>query len=1238
MLYKSAIFILLLGLACVPAFAQSAGASPDTAVLWHGIERALRYTPEGRDFVIVNGNRRFNRALYGTNTGFRVEAGDLPQFALYMPGMGGTLKFALLRSGAGKWLIDADRVVARYCPGAMRYEISDTLLGNGRLFLNVFAMPESEGVLVKAAFEKVPADLELMWGFGGASGKRFNRDGDIGADPESCFYLKPEYCSDNIYTLQDGGFTLQYGSGKVLSEAERYEIQHLPANAQTSKTSAVQKHLTGQFPPGAELRLAHAAQQDDPVRFFASTSSMAPVVVGKIAIPVDSSLFFSILNPVDGVSMTYADLPAAFNQAEEVREKLVQRVQLETPDPFVNPVGGALAAAADAIYEAPSFLHGAVAWRMRLNGWRGAYVADPLGWHDRAKAHFKAYALSQLATPESGPVTPDTALNFARQRERLGTALFSSGYICRNPGGDFRAHHYDMNLVFIDQLLRHFRWTGDLDFVREMWPVLKRHLAWEKRCFDGDGDGLYDAYCSIWASDALEYSGGGVTHASAYNYLANKMAAQLAMLIGESPEPFRNEADKILTNINSKLWMPSPGGYAEFKEILGLQKQHPAAGLWTIYHAIDSEVSDAFQAYQALRYVDTRIPHIPVRAEGIPDGYFTLSTSNWMPYTWSVNNVALAEVLHTALAYWQAGRKEDAFHLWKSALLESMYLGASPGSFQQLSFYDAFRGELYRDFADPVGMAGRTLVEGLFGIRPDALNGVLRIQPGWPEEWPRASLTIADISILFERAGNSDRYTIIPSFTKPLKLQFRVRPGASEIRSIRVNGAAAQWQNVETSVGYPLIEIRAEAAPRYEIELEWGGDAIEIPRLPAVIPVNGTVDLAFHDSNLLEVYDPQQALSIESQNGNNLLAIATDREGYRTVFAKIRQGDLVWWAPFDFEIRPPVKLLPEQHQRPDGLAFRIQNNTDTALTIDILTDPGGLVLKSGVRLAAGSITDVITLRSPEFVCGSNRIYLRWGKGHLHAATVTNWDILGPDRASFEMLSLFRYFNERVANIFKQRYESPRARYPTVQMPLQGVGNWCYPLVEPVIDDTGLRKAAGDTGVMNMPQGIPFATPGPGDQPNVIFTSQWDNFPERADIPLSGKARHLYLLMAGSTNPMQSRFDNGIVEILYTDGSKSELSLVNPDSWWPIEQDYYFDGFAFACDHPVPPRVHLKTGLVTREFDDYVSIKGFSSRVIDGGAATVLDLPLDPEKELKRLTIRALANEVVIGLMGATLVR
>lgn len=36
-------------------------------------------------------------------------------------------------------------------------------------------------------------------------------------------------------------------------------------------------------------------------------------------------------------------------------------------------------------------------------------------------------------------------------------------------------------------------------------------------------DGLYDAYCCIWASDALYYNSGAVTHSSAYNYRANKL-------------------------------------------------------------------------------------------------------------------------------------------------------------------------------------------------------------------------------------------------------------------------------------------------------------------------------------------------------------------------------------------------------------------------------------------------------------------------------------------------------------------------------------------------------------------------------------------------------------------------------------------------------------------------------------------------------------------------------------------
>ena len=53
--------------------------------------RPLRYRPEEQDIVITNGQNRFNRPLYGTNSAFFVYAGDKPEFLLSLPGKGGTL-------------------------------------------------------------------------------------------------------------------------------------------------------------------------------------------------------------------------------------------------------------------------------------------------------------------------------------------------------------------------------------------------------------------------------------------------------------------------------------------------------------------------------------------------------------------------------------------------------------------------------------------------------------------------------------------------------------------------------------------------------------------------------------------------------------------------------------------------------------------------------------------------------------------------------------------------------------------------------------------------------------------------------------------------------------------------------------------------------------------------------------------------------------------------------------------
>ncbi len=163
---------------------------------------------------------------------------------------------------------------------------------------------------------------------------------------------------------------------------------------------------------------------------------------------------------------------------------------------------------------------------------------------------------------------------------------------------------------------------------------------------------------------------------------------------------------------------------------------------------------------------------------------------------------------------------------------------------------------------------------------------------------------------------------------------------------------------------------------------------------------------------------------------------------------------------------------------------------------------------------------------------------------------------------------------------------------------------------------------------------------PAEGSNILFTSLWDNYPDSAEIKLSGRASHLYLLMAGSTNHMQWGMENGRLRVKYTDGTEDVTPLINPHNWAPIELDFYHDDYAFAqAPGAQPPyRLHLKTGRMSRTLGDELGIKGVGDRFIEGGAGIVLDLPVDPSRELSSMTLETLSGDVVIGLMGLTIQR
>jgi hypothetical protein len=242
----------------------------------------------------------------------------------------------------------------------------------------------------------------------------------------------------------------------------------------------------------------------------------------------------------------------------------------------------------------------------------------------------------------------------------------------------------------------------------------------------------------------------------------------------------------------------------------------------------------------------------------------------------------------------------------------------------------------------------------------------------------------------------------------------------------------------------------------------------------------------------------------------------------------------------------------------------------------------------------------------------------------------------PVQARLDTLDLTPYFNDKVTQIFRNEYLSPRSPFCSLATPKQGFGSWCHPTANFDVDDSGLREAAAQgNGQVVLPNGVPLATPGAAMAKNIAFVTQWDNYPNQLSVPLAGKASRAYLLMAGSTTAMQSRFDNGEVMAAYADGSTSRLALRNPTTWWPIDQDYRIDEFAFARTGPLPIRVDLQTGQIRLLELNSGQMQG---RVVKGGAATVLSLDLNPAKELQSLTVRALANEVVIGLMSVTLER
>ena len=376
-------------------------------------------------------------------------------------------------------------------------------------------------------------------------------------------------------------------------------------------------------------------------------------------------------------------------------------------------------------------------------------------------------------------------------------------------------------------------------------------------------------------------------------------------------------------------------------------------------------------------------------------------------------------------------------------------------------------------------MAARTLVEGLFGVKPDMLNKTLMLKPGFPEAWKYATLETPDLRFDYKQEGNKDIYSIKNSFEDIQQLDLHLPAKKASVKKVLINGVEAEWKMVENAIDRPCIEVLAPATDRSEIEIEWMGSEIEKGSNDAFITTGAELKAGFNEAVLVDVYDPQQAIVIKEKQKDRLVAQVKAETGSQTVFVKLAQGDMQWWEPLTFETGKAVEIKNDRLQLEDTLSFSLKNNSKKTITGSAIINPGKKEGRLKVALAPGEEKTYHYSRLKSLVLGENVVHVEWPEGKVEAQ-VANWHIQ-PEVKEWETVDLSGYFNDKVTNIFKNDYLSPRSPYPTPQIPIHGLGDWCSYKAYMEIDDSGLRKLAGNDGEFILNQGLKFKSPGSGSR-------------------------------------------------------------------------------------------------------------------------------------------------------------
>ncbi len=691
-------------------------------------------------------------------------------------------------------------------------------------------------------------------------------------------------------------------------------------------------------------------------------------------------------------------------------------------------------------------------------------------------------------------------------------------------------HHYDMQSQFFDQIEHAWRWTGDPQLEKLLRPSLDLDCEYIKDCFDPEGLGIYESYANTWPTDDQWYNGGGTSEETAYAYRAEETALQLAQRAGDPAGVQLHSAAvaRIRKAFFDLLWIPERGYPGAYREQIGLKRLHESCWLYAIFCPIDAGLLTPEQAAEALQYTEWGLERVKP-----PYGGEQCWPSNWVPSVWSVREMWAGDNYQLALAYFQTGLPDDGWKVFRGTFPQQLLFGPVPG--------DMGHPAGGTDFNDCNSTFARTVVEGLFGYRPDYTRGLVTIAPQFPSGWDHASITTPDMSLAYRSNGANGTYKI--TLAQPCALELDLPVSTSAVQSVTVNGRPAQWKLVP-GFGRSLVRIDLPAASSDDVAINCQ-DALQT--FPAVTLAGNTGDpvtLEAANGKIVDFHDPQGVLANASVTNGAITGNLTANAGDHVVFGLTQVGSAQQWRMFKVQVT------------------------------DVKTDQ---------------------------------------------AMAAKTEVTPPAGAHWEQVSLESALNGDIRTIYQQKYLSPRPNTCSLRLATDGYSTWQMSLAKgnhpPEISLDNISNLSDKAGNITAGKGVPFQWPTGTN--NIAFTSRWDNWPKQIDVPVNKTGNAIWFLLCGTTNPMQVRIANAELRMTYADGVIEKLPIVPPFNFWTlcpmdgVDYDYRRDGFAL----PKVPPTTVQLGRNCR--------------------AIVLGWRLRPGVALKSVTLETQSEEVVIGLMGLT---